>query len=89
MPPVRSPSPPVGGWRGCNPTVVIQIAQLMQAARLIDKETPMGRQLLAGWRGIDGDRPDAAAYTRMVAELEPSEIDYQAAFHSLLREDNR
>jgi hypothetical protein len=35
MPPVKSLSPPIGGWRGLNPTVVIQIAQLMQAGRLL------------------------------------------------------
>jgi hypothetical protein len=87
MPPVKSLSPPRGGWRGCNPTVVIQTAQHMQAARLIDKKTPMGRRLLAAWRGIDADHPDATAYTRMVAALEPTQIDYQAAFHSLLREE--
>jgi hypothetical protein len=88
MPPVMHPRPPAGGWRGCNPVVVTQIAQLMQAARLISKETLMGRRLLAAWHGIDADHPDAAAYARLVAELEPTEIDWQAAFHSLLREDD-
>jgi hypothetical protein len=32
----------------------------------------MGRRLLAPWRGIDA----AAAYARLVAGLEPIEIDY-------------
>jgi hypothetical protein len=64
--------------------VVVQIAQLMQAARLIEAETPMGRRLLAAWSGIDSGHLDMAAYTKIVAGLEPAEVDYQAAFRSLL-----
>jgi hypothetical protein len=87
VPPVKSLSPPVGGWCGCNPTLVIQIAQMLMAARRhIGTDSPLGRRLTAAWRGIDPDHPDATAYARLVAALQPAEIDYQATFNSLLSE---
>jgi hypothetical protein len=83
MRPVTTLKPPSGGWRGHDPVVVVQVAQMLMAARLIDGDTATGRKLLRAWRAIDTDHPDATAYSRMVAELVPSEHDFQAAFRSL------
>jgi hypothetical protein len=90
MPLIKSVHPPAGGWRGCDPAVVTRIAQLLKAARLIEGDTPIGRRLLAPWAAVDSDDPDMSTYTQLVAELEPAEIDYEAAFHSLMNngEDN-
>ena len=86
MPPVKMTfRPPAGGWRGHDPRVVVQVAQLLKAVRLIDDAySKTGRELLAAWSAVDPEHPDMAAYLRMVAELEPGEIDYEEAFHSLL-----
>ena len=85
MPPVTTPRPPAGGWRGLDPRVVVQMAQLLKAARLIERaDSRIGRELLAAWAAVDPEHPDTAAYVRMVAELEPGEIDYEEAFRSLL-----
>jgi hypothetical protein len=59
---------------------------MMMAARLIDGDTATGRKLLRAWRAIDTDHPDATAYSRMVAGLVPTAIDYEQAF-SLLTDD--
>jgi hypothetical protein len=87
MPQANIQRPPIGGWRGLNPDVVTQVAQLMAAARNINADTPTGRRLIAAWRSVD----DPTAYSRAVAELAPAEIDYEQAFRSLLsdREDDR
>jgi len=71
MPPVKMRiRPPACGWRGLNPTVVVQVAQLLRAARLIeDGNTRIGRELLAAWAAVDPERPDTTAYVRIVAEL--------------------
>jgi hypothetical protein len=79
MSPVRGLSPPKGGWRGQNPAVVTQVAQLFKAARLIEGDTPKGRKLLAAWRRSDA----LVAYARLVAELEPGEADFAEAFRNL------
>jgi hypothetical protein len=67
--------------------VVLQVARLLKAARLIeDGNTRTGRALLAAWSAVDPERPDTAAYVRIVAQLEPSEADYEEAFRNLLGE---
>jgi hypothetical protein len=67
----------------------VEVARLLKAARLIEAETPLGRQLLNSWQRIDADHPDPTSYAQLVAALEPAEIDYQAAFRSLTdREDD-
>jgi hypothetical protein len=66
--------------------VVIEVARLLKAVALIEADTPMARRLLAAWEGIDPDHPDAAAYARLLAELELSEVDCEEAVHSLLRD---
>jgi hypothetical protein len=85
MPPVvDNLRPPTGGWRGHDPRVVVQVAQLLKAVRLIDDEhSRTGRELQDAWSKIDPDRPDIAAYLRIVARLEPGEDDYRAAFKNL------
>jgi hypothetical protein len=76
--------PPAGGWRGRDPRVVVQVAQLLKAVRLIeDIHSTTGRELQAAWGTIDPERPDIAAYLRIAAQLEPGEDDYRAAFRNL------
>jgi hypothetical protein len=67
----------------------VEVAQMLAAARHIDTDTALGRRLIAAWRAIDRDDPDPGAYARLVGTIEPAEIDYRAAFRSLLPgEDN-
>jgi hypothetical protein len=79
--------PPAGGWRGHDPRVILQIGQLLQAARLVeDANTKIGRALLAAWSAVDPERPDMQPYLKLVAQLQPSERDYADAFRNLCGE---
>jgi hypothetical protein len=76
--------PPASGWRGHDPRVVVQVAQLLKAVRLIDDvHSATGRALEAAWATIDSDHPDIAAYLQIVTRLVPGERDYRAAFRNL------
>jgi hypothetical protein len=76
--------PPAGGWRGRDPRVITQVAQLLKAIRLVDDvHSRTGRELMAAWATIDPERPDIAAYLRIVARLEPGERDFIEAFRIL------
>jgi hypothetical protein len=84
MPQTTTFRPPAGGFRGLNPTVVLQVAQMLMAVRLIeDAYSRTGRELQDAWAAIDPDHPDIAAYLRNVARLEPGEDDYREAFRNL------
>jgi hypothetical protein len=86
MPPhvVDNVRPPAGGFRGHDPRVVVQVAQLLKAVRLIeDAYSKIGRELMAAWSTIDPERPDLTPYLKIVALLEPGEADYREAFRSL------
>jgi hypothetical protein len=84
MPQVGTFRPPAGGWRGHDPRVILQIGQLLQAARLVeDADTRIGRALIAAWAAIDSEHPDMRGYLQLVAQLQPTEADYRDAFRNL------
>jgi hypothetical protein len=65
--------------------VVVQVVQLLRAARLVEKadQSLLGRALVEAWKPDDG----LAAYGRLVAQLDVSQQDYEAAFCSLQGEN--
>jgi hypothetical protein len=84
MMPLVDVGPPAGGWRGRDPRVVVQVAQLLKAVRLIDDvHSKTGRELMATWSAVDPERPNLTEYLRIVARLEPGEDDYREAFKNL------